>query len=46
MDEQRRIASRTNLQIKRMEKELEETTDIAKKHEIEKAIDALRLSIS
>jgi hypothetical protein len=46
MDEQRRIASRTNLQLKRMEKELEEATDLSKKKELEKAIDALRLSIS
>jgi hypothetical protein len=45
MDEQRQKASRINLQIKRMEKELEETTDIGKKQQIEKELDALRLSI-
>jgi hypothetical protein len=46
MDEQRQEASRINLQLKRLERELEETKDKAKKEELQKQIDALRLSIS
>ncbi len=46
MDEQRQAASRINLQLRRLEKELEETSDPAKKEELRKEIDVLRLSIS
>lgn len=46
MDEQRQQASRINLQLKRLEKELEESKDSAKKQELQKRIDALRLGIS
>jgi hypothetical protein len=46
MDDSRRLASHANLQIKRLEKELEETTDKAKRAELEKEIDRLRISIS
>jgi hypothetical protein len=46
MDEQRQQASRINLQLKRLEKELEEEKDATKKQELQKQIDALRLSIS
>jgi hypothetical protein len=46
MDEARRLASHANLQIKRLERELEETTDKAKREALEKEIDKLRLSIS
>jgi hypothetical protein len=46
MDEKRQLASHANLQIKRLERELEETTDQAKKEKIQKEIDELRKSIS
>jgi hypothetical protein len=46
MDENRQRASSINLQLRRLEKELEETKDKAKKEQIEKEIEALRLSIS
>jgi EAL domain-containing protein (putative c-di-GMP-specific phosphodiesterase class I) len=46
MDDTRRLASHANLQIRRLEKELEETADKAKKNEIEKEIERLRSSIS
>jgi hypothetical protein len=42
----RKEASRINLQLKRLERELEEEKDAAKKLELQKQIDALRLSIS
>jgi len=46
MDENRQRASSFNLQLRRLEKELEETKDKASKERIEKEIEALRLSIS
>lgn len=45
MDE-RKEASRINLQLKRLERELEDEKDAEKKQELQKQIDALRLSIS
>jgi hypothetical protein len=46
MDERRQEASRINLQLKRLERELEEEKDAVKKQDLQKQIDALRLSIS
>ena len=46
MDENRQRASSINLQLRRLEKELEETKDKTNKERIEKEIEALRLSIS
>jgi hypothetical protein len=46
MDEKRQQASSINLQLRRLEKELEETTDKAKREQLGKEIEALRLSIS
>jgi hypothetical protein len=46
MDEKRQEASRINLQLKRLEREIEDEKDAVKKQELQKQLDALRLSIS
>jgi hypothetical protein len=46
MDENQQKASHANLQIKRLERELDQTTDKDKRATLAKEIDKLRLSIS